>query len=263
MTPAGTGDARVFRKGRANAPPGYFASEAAGLRWLADARAVPVVRVLDVGPDHLGLERLSPAAPTPDAARELGRGLARLHDAGADTFGCVPPGWDGDWFFGPLDEPLALPAGHHRTWGAFQADARIEPLRRLLARRGRAGASLDGALRRLADRLRSGDLDDDDPPSRLHGDLWSGNVLWTDGGAVLIDPAAHGGHRETDLAMLGLFGLPYLDELVAGYRDVHPLRPGWRDRQGLHQVFPVGMHAVLFGGGYVARTEALAARLAR
>jgi fructosamine-3-kinase len=112
-------------------------------------------------------------------------------------------------------------------------------------------------------RLRAGDLDDDDVPARVHGDLWSGNVLWTAAGAVLVDPAAHGGHRESDLAMLALFGLPGLDDVVAGYEEVHPLRPGRRDRLTLHQLYPVGMHAVLFGGGYVAGTEALAARWAR
>jgi fructosamine-3-kinase len=258
MTPGGTSELGVFRKRRADAPPGLFACEAAGLRWLTDARAVPVVRVLDAGPDHLDLERLAPAPPTRDGARELGRGLARLHDAGADVFGGAPPGWDGDWFFGPLDEPLALPDSGHMTWGAFLADARIEPMRRLLAERGRLSASLDGAVRGVADRLRSGILDDGDPPSRVHGDLWSGNVLWTPGGAVLVDPAAHGGHREADLAMLALFGLPHLEEVVEGYQDVHRLRPGWRDRQSLHQLFPVGMHAVLFGGGYVRQTLALA-----
>jgi len=219
--------------------------------------------VLDVGRDHLDLQRLVSAAPTPDAARRLGRALAHLHDAGADAFGCGPPGWDGDWFFGPLDQPLTLPQGRHEAWGAFLADARIEPMRRILGERRRLSTALDEALRRVVDRLRGGELDDDDRPSRVHGDLWSGNVMWTAGGAVLIDPAAHGGHREADLAMLALFGLPGLTEVTEGYEEVHPLRPGWRDRQGLHQLFPVGMHAVLFGGGYVARTGALAEQWAR
>jgi fructosamine-3-kinase len=260
---SGPGSPRVWRKQRAGAPPGFFACEAAGLRWLAAAGAVPMVGVVDVGADHLDLEHLTTAAPTAAAARELGRGLARLHDAGADAFGSPPPGWEGDGFFGPLEEPLPLPVGRHARWGTFQAECRMEPVRRLLAERGRLSAALDRNLRRLADRLRAGDLDDDDVPARVHGDLWAGNVLWTPDGAVLIDPAAHGGHREADLAMLALFGLPHLADVVAGYEEVHPLVPGRRDRQGLHQLYPVGMHAVLFGGGYVAQTEALATRWAR
>ena len=103
-----------------------------------------------------------------------------------------------------------------------------------------------------------------EPPARLHGDLWSGNVVWTADGAVLIDPAAHGGHRLTDLAMLELFGAPHLAEIRAGYAAVHPLpAPGaWDDLVALHQVYPLGMHAVLFGGGYVGAFARLVARLA-
>ncbi len=253
----------VFRKQRAAAPAGFFACEAAGLRWLADAGAVRVVRVLGVGADHLDLERLVPAAPTAAHARELGRGLARLHASGAAAFGSPPAGWAGDGWFGPLDQPLPMAVGDHDRWGEFLADRRIEPLRALLAERGRLSPGLGAGLDRVAERLRTGELDDDEPPARVHGDLWSGNVVWTADGAVLIDPAAHGGHPESDLAMLELFGVPHLAAVLAGYEEVHPLRPGRRERVGLHQLYPVGMHAVLFGGSYVRQTEALAARWAR
>ena len=88
------------------------------------------------------------------------------------------------------------------------------------------------------------------PPARLHGDLWSGNVLWSTDAAWVIDPAAHGGHRETDLAMLALFGCAHLDAVLAAYDEAAPLAPGWRDRVALHQLFPLLVHVVLFGRGY-------------
>lgn len=249
----------TYRKQRAGAPPGFFACEAAGLRWLSVRGGAPVVAVRDVGVTHLDLDRLSEVPPTRRAAADLGRGLAVMHDAGAPRFGSPPPGWGGDGFFGPVDQPLPMLAGDHGRWGAFLADCRIEPLAREAERR-RALAPDDVALLRLlADVLRAGGLDDDDPPARLHGDLWSGNVLWTPAGATLIDPAAHGGHRETDLAMLALFGFPYLDDVLAAYQEVHPLRRGWRHRVALHQVYPVGMHAVLFGGGYAQQLHRLVA----
>lgn len=97
-----------------------------------------------------------------------------------------------------------------------------------------------------------------EPPSRIHGDLWSGNVVWTGQGAHLIDPAAHGGHRETDLAMLALFGLPQLERVLAAYDEAHPLAAGWRERVGLHQLHPLLVHVVLFGGSYVGRAVAVA-----
>ncbi|HEV3293726.1 MAG TPA: fructosamine kinase family protein, partial [Streptosporangiaceae bacterium] len=89
-----------------------------------------------------------------------------------------------------------------------------------------------------------------EPPSRIHGDCWAGNVLWSGGRGWLIDPAAHGGHRETDLAMLDLFGAPSLDRIIAGYQDTAPLAEGWRSRMPLHQLHPLLVHACLFGAAY-------------
>lgn len=251
----------TFRKHRSDAPAGFFACEAAGLRWLAQSPGgAAVVGVLAVHEDGLELERLTPAAADADAAEAFGRDLAATHAAGARAFGAPPDGWTGDGFFGPLDEPLPLLADDRSTWGAFQADRRVDQVRDLLARRGGLPAALRADLDRLADRLRAGEFDDDLPPARLHGDLWSGNVMWTAGGAVLIDPAAHGGHPLTDLAMLALFGLPHLGRVLAAYQEVADLPDGWRDLIGLHQVYPVGMHAVLFGGGYGAQLADLVAR---
>jgi fructosamine-3-kinase len=91
-----------------------------------------------------------------------------------------------------------------------------------------------------------------EPPARLHGDLWPGNLLWgADGQVWLVDPAAHGGHRETDLALLALFGgAPHLDRILAAYREVWPLADGWADRVPLHQLHLLLVHTALFGAAY-------------
>ena len=105
-------------------------------------------------------------------------------------------------------------------------------------------------IRLACERIAAGDFDDDEPPARLHGDLWAGNVLWSREGVVLIDPAAHGGHRETDLAMLHLFGCPYLDSVLEGYLGEHALVPGFERRIPLHQLHPLAVHAAGHGRSY-------------
>jgi fructosamine-3-kinase len=154
-----------------------------------------------------------------------------------------------------------MTTGEHATWGAFLATERLDPVAATLRDRGLTTPADDAAFARLVDALRDGRWDDDEPPARVHGDLWQGNVVWTADGATLIDPAAHGGHRESDLAMLALFGLPHLDAVLAGYHEAHPLPRGRQHRVALHQLYPVAVHAVLFGGGYVEQTRRLLHRV--
>lgn len=248
-----------FVKRNPAAPAGFFGCEAAGLRWLSAAPGgVPCARVLGCDDVSLSLQRLDEQPPTAAAAVEFGARLARTHDAGAGGFGAAPDGWTGPGFFGPLHHPLPMSFVAHDGWGGFYAAERLEPMLALAA--GSLGAETRSLVDAVAARCRAGDFDDDDHPARLHGDLWSGNVMWTPAGAVLIDPAAHGGHRETDLAMLALFGCAHLDEIYRGYQSVHPLRPGWRERFALHQLFPLLAHVALFGGGYAAQTAEAARR---
>ncbi len=250
-----------FVKQRSDAPPGFFEVEAAGLRWLARAPGgVPVVPVVDVGPGRLVLGRVPSGRPGPAAAREFGRRLAATHRAGADWWGQGPPGWDGDGFVG--DAPMTLPAAAPASWGSFFARHRLQPYLRAAVDAGSVDVRAAHVVERVCERLDRGDPDlvgaADEPVARLHGDLWSGNVLWSPDGAVLVDPAAHGGHRESDLAMLHLFGLPHLDDVVEAYDDAWPPAPGRGERLGLHQLFPLLVHAVLFGPGYGARAVGVA-----
>lgn len=259
-----TGD--PFVKSRAGAPEGFFAVEATGLAWLAAATpsgGALVPPALEVDRERIVLPRLEQVAPDPAAAELLGRQLATTHAAGAPHHGAPPRGWAGDGWVGaaPLLHARTAPAG----WGAFFAGLRVAP--HLVAARAAGAVEDDDArvLERLCDALADGAWDDGRPPARLHGDLWSGNVLWTARGPVLVDPAAHGGHPETDLAMLALFGLPHLERVLASYDEVAPLRDGWRERVPLHQVHPLLVHAQLFGGSYGAAAgraarAALAAR---
>ncbi len=246
-----------FVKHNPGAPAGFFAWEAAGLRWLSSVDGgVPCAQVVAVDATSLTLRRLDTVTPSPETARQFGGQLAVTHDAGAPAFGAGPDGWEGPGFFGPLSQPLPMSLTRHRRWGEFYADERLAPMVELAA--ARLDASTRATIDSVAARCRAGDFDDDDQPARLHGDLWSGNVMWTPDGVVLIDPAAHAGHRETDLAMLALFGCPHYDAVLAGYQRARSLKPGWRNRIGLHQLFPLLAHVVLFGGGYARQTHTAA-----
>ncbi len=258
----------VVVKRRPDAAPGFFAAEAAGLRWLAEAMPLGGAAVMtplepvDDDSRQIVLPRLAERPASPQAAEAFGRGLARTHAAGADWFGCPPSGWQRDGFIGPIP----LPHNHSQPsvgWGEFFAHYRLEPYARAARDRQALSSSGAAAVDRVCSRLADGDPErcgPAEPPSRLHGDLWSGNVLWGQAGAVLIDPAAHGGHRESDLAMLALFGLPHLERVLCAYAEASPLAPGWRDRVELHQLFPVLVHAVLFGAGYGVQAAAIAQR---
>ena len=97
-----------------------------------------------------------------------------------------------------------------------------------------------------------------EPPARLHGDLWAGNVMGdAEGHPWLIDPSAFGGHRELDLAMLRLFGGPS-ERMFSAYQEAHPLADGWRERVELYQLSPLLVHALLFGGSYRQAAERVA-----
>lgn len=245
-----------YTKHRADAPSGFFEVEAAGLAWLDVPAGVPVAGVLAVEATSITISPVASTPPSAAAAARFGAQLAVTHGAGASAFGIGPDGWSGDGFIG--DAPLSLrPVAH---WGTFYADQRVLPYARTAHQRGALSSAGLTLIESLAGRLRAGEFDDPLPPARLHGDLWSGNVLFSGASVVLIDPAAHGGHRITDLAMLALFGLPHLAEVYAGYADVFSLPADWRELIGLHQLHPLLVHAALFGGGYGEQAVRVAQR---
>lgn len=237
-----------------HAPEGFFEAEAAGLRWLAEVDGgVPLPEVLAAASDCLVLAWVEQSAKTPvEAATTFGQQLAVTHAAGAAGWGL-----DHDGFIGRLP----LPNRTADSWPEFYAVRRVLPYLKLARDRGAITEPDAAAVEAVVGRLT--ELVPAEEPARLHGDLWNGNCLWSQDLAVhVIDPAAYGGHREVDLAMLHLFGLPHLPRVMAAYQDVAPLADGWEDRLGVHQLFPLLVHACMFGGGYGARAGTVAGRYA-
>lgn len=247
------GDRAIFVKTHRDPPAHFFTTEAAGLEWLAAASATPVPDVLSVSdgdgatPPHLALRWIEtggrPAGGRSEAT--FGRDLARLHRAGAPHFGRADRRTTGS---------RALPNEPCDSWAEFFSAQRLQPLRRLATDTGALSAATVATIGRIAEHL---DVlgGPPEPPARLHGDLWAGNRLVdTAGTSWLIDPAAHGGHREFDLAMMRLFG-GFGGECFDAYEQEFPLADGWRDRVPLHQLAPLIVHAIKFGGGYAPATD--------
>jgi fructosamine-3-kinase len=232
-----TGDRRVvFVKTHAYAPAGMFAAEADGLAWLREG-TLRVPQVVAVGESFLALEWLELGARGRGFDEALGRGLAQLHRLGAPAFGYPRAN-----FLATIPQaPIAVDDGP-----TFWIEHRLRPVMRRAHEDGRMPD-----VQRLLDELRARPdrFGPPEPPARLHGDLWWGNVVACGGEPTLIDPAVYGGHREVDLAMLALFG-GVSDALVTAYSEIHPLADGWRDRVALWQLYPLACHAALFGGGY-------------
>ncbi|MBX7269702.1 fructosamine kinase family protein [Micromonospora sp. Llam7] len=223
-------------------PESFFATEATGLRWLREAGAVAVPEVLVTLPDLLALEWIDPGEPSAAVAERFGRELAALHRAGAPAFGARWPGFIG-----------ALPADNtpdDGPWAQWFAQARLLPYLRRSVDNGALRETDVALVEQVVARI--DEFGGDEPPARIHGDLWPGNLLWGDDGRIwLVDPAAHGGHRETDLAQLALFGgPPYHERILAAYQESWPLAGGWPARMPLHQLHLLLVHTANFGAAY-------------
>lgn len=248
-----------------------IASEAAGLRWLAAAGGAGVAELVAVGDTWLETRLMRPGNPSREDAAEFGRRVAATHAAGAGWWGAAPPDADPTaQRLAELPAPMAS-APRYASFGEFLAHARLGPYLR-------AASVLDDAERRVlaraVDRIADGAHDSPQPllvqrsgqeAARIHGDLWGGNVVWerVAGGTVgtLIDPAAHGGHAESDLAELQVFGSPHLDATLAAYDEVSPLADGWRERVAAHQLHMLLVHVVLFGRSYAGQAVDIARKL--
>ena len=234
--------------------PQSAAAEAAGLRWLRQgSEAVVEVFDIDQQANTLTIERVATARPTREAARQAGRELAKVHAMGAPAFGAAPQGWEGPNFIGRVRQECTPTA----RWADFYVNQRVLPFAH---NAHRAGNLDDSGLMSVVTACEALLEEDEDAPlARIHGDLWAGNLLFSPEGPRFIDPAAHGGHPLTDIAMLELFGAPHLDAIVEGYREIGELGRDWQRRIPIHQLHPLAVHAYTHGPSYGAALARAAA----
>ena len=235
---------RIFVKTHDNPPANFFSTEAVGLKWLRDSGTVSIPEVLAHcdDPPFLALEWIEPGLnrSTRNTDQNLGAALAELHRLSFGSFGRPD---------GRTTGSLGLPNTPQVSWAEFYASQRLQPLAAIARERGALSETDCSALEKIAENLHRSVIADDNV-SLLHGDLWAGNRLVdSDGQSWLIDPAAHGGHREFDLAMMQLFG-GYSADCFAAYHETYPLNAGFEGRVSLHQLAPLVVHAIKFGSTY-------------
>ncbi|MDO4928996.1 MAG: fructosamine kinase family protein [Corynebacterium sp.] len=230
---------------RKTATGGAAQAEAAGLYWLREGSSA-VVEVLGVTENSITTRYYEPARPTAAMAREAGRELASIHAAGAASFGCPPDGWEGPNFIGRVQQSCEPSP----SWATFFVQQRVLPFLAAAHDKGNLSADEVAVVEQACTCLLDAGKDFQVPPARIHGDLWAGNLLYTEQGPKFIDPAAHGGHPMTDLAMLDLFGVAHQEALFDAYSEEVGLEGDWRATLCIHQLHPLAVHALTHGRAY-------------
>jgi len=234
-----------FLKWNGSAPEHMFETESKGLKMLSGANTDLIIpEVVEVGKNFLLLSLLVPGSGNSDSAYDFGTGLAKLHQHSADTFGL-----DHDNFIGKLPQNNH----QHQNWADFFVSERIEPQIELGIQSGKFESGLIPIVNAFHKAVQN--LFPNEQPALLHGDLWSGNYMFTkDGAASIYDPAVYYGHREMDIAMTRLFG-GFSSDFYKGYNSEYPLADGFEERIELCNLYPILVHANLFGGGYIQRAK--------
>ncbi|RYM05412.1 fructosamine kinase family protein [Sporolactobacillus sp. THM7-7] len=239
-------DSRYFLKVHQHTEGNFFTQEARGLKWIGKAARTPrVIAVGEIGgKDYLILQWIARSSRRND--RKLGQALARVHRITASAFG-----FDANNFAGQLPQYNEW----ETDWAAFYLRWRLTPQIEIAKKRGRWNLRREKKFERLSELIKETYRDLEVTPSLLHGDLWSGNVMFADEGEpVLIDPSIFFGNREMDIAMSRLFG-GFRPDFYQAYLSDYPLDPGWQERMPWYQLYYLLCHLNMFGEGYGAAVE--------
>lgn len=251
-----TKDNKYFLKlNSASRFPDMFNMEADGLETLRNNSVLAVPRVIKYGVEKdqqwLMLQWIDKGVPVKTSMQNFGAALANMHHQPQSYFG-----WHSSNYIGSLSQINT----HYHTWSEFYTQCRITPLAKILFDGG-AFSKTDITTVELFCR-NAAHLFPEEPPALLHGDLWSGNYMITDGNAAVFDPAVYYGHREMDLGMTKLFG-GFPQDFYDAYQETYPLEKGWQQRLSLMQLYPLLVHAVLFAGHYIETARSIITKFSK
>jgi fructosamine-3-kinase len=226
--------------------PQMFYKESLGLSLLFNAREIDVPHIV------LILGYIDSAIPKPNFWRVFGSKLAGLHHHTSDHFGL-----DHDNYIGSLPQSNK----RHQDWISFFVEERLEKQVKMAVQQNLLSRAIVLGFEKLYKQLP--EIFPVEPPSLIHGDLWSGNYMVGESGQpVIIDPAVYFGHREMDIGMSRLFG-GFSQEFYDSYNEVYPLEKGWEERVEICNLYPLMVHVNLFGTGYVGAVQNILGRYTR
>jgi len=228
--------------------PGMFEGEAKGLAILKEPNVIRVPRVVHVGQtrshQYILMEFIDAGRKKIDYWEKLGHSLAALHKISNRAFGL-----DHNNYIGSLRQDN----NQHPRWPDFFIEQRLEAQLKMAVHKKLADSSLVKQFENVYKKLK--DIFPTEKPALLHGDLWSGNLITDERGEpCLIDPAVYYGHREAELAFTQLFG-GFDPRFYHAYEEAFPLQPGFSQRADLYNLYPLLVHANLFGQSYIAQIK--------
>lgn len=245
-------DSRYFLKINSGLPPDMFPKEANGLGELRKAGAIRVPEVIFSGQDFILTELIEPGPKENKFFENFGRKFAKLHQYSSSGFGFYENNYIGSGV------QLNIPDTKEKnSWVEFYFNKRILFQYKLAEKNGQSTPELLNGIGKLENKIGEILGESDEPPSLLHGDLWSGNFIIDEkGSACLVDPAVYYGHREADLAMTKLFG-GFDRSFYSSYNEAFPLKEGYEFREDIYKLYHVLNHMNLFGGGYYSQAISL------
>lgn len=246
-----TSEGTFVLKQCATPPPNLYQIEAEGLRALEVPGGPRVPKILSVGDDHLLLEDLGKHEPGPGFWEEFGRRVARMHSYTKPQYG-----FDHDNYLGTL---LMDNTWSDDGWEFFARTRMLRFLGEPLAEENLTAEDRK-QVEKLAARLP--ELIPYQPPSLIHGDLWTSNMLVApDGQPAVIDPAVYYGWPEAELSMTCAYdGVG--PEFLEAYREMNPLEPGWTERFEILNIREI-LSMIAHTGNKYSMVEALRALLGK
>jgi len=243
-----------LKKNHAIKFPKMFEKEAEGLQLLKEncsLRIPEVILAAEIGNEALlVMEFIEGKSVDENEDKQLhsalGKGLADLHKSSHEWYGL-----NHDNFMGSLIQENRF----RETMSNFWINNRLKPQIKIAYDGGKFSKNDLQDMERIYEKV--DEIIPQEASALIHGDLWSGNIMFSkDGKPCIYDPAISYSHREVDLAMSNMFNA--LDPaFYDAYNEAFPLEANWKERIDFWNLYPFLIHVNLFGASYLSTCRSI------